>query len=531
MPSRSPPRPRRARPRLEVLETRWLPSVTLGTGFNGLAFGDTAGYVPPDTIAAAGPTNIVEAVNTTLAIFDKSGNKLSSQSLQSFFSSVGTSGNLSDPFVSYDEQAGRFVVGVLDFGYNYLDLAVSNTSDPTQGFAEKDRISLREGSFFSAVSADYPRFGYNGDAYAISFNMFNSFFGYYDHTQVVVVKKSSVLDATPGVSGFRVDRSGSSNFTLTPAVMHGGGNGLMWFVEEAGYGNGQKLDAVKLNYTWTSTGVTGVKFTDNIITLPSAAFYGEPPAASQPGGGEIENNDARILNVAWSNNRLVAAQTVGESDGLAHARFYEISTLSTPALTQWADVTPGVAGADTYYPSVEINPAGELGMTFMESSPTEYVAMYVTAQTSPNPAPGTLQGSPSAPVRAQAGLANYNAFDGSPHRAGDFSGISVDPVDGSFWAANEYATSRSTNNWGTFIQHFTDPPGGSTERHSAPVAFSGVAQWPPPADYPVRLGGTEFQAPLQDFLLDHPALYRLLVSISQQLYDLHAHRAEAFFVG
>src|SRR5262249_24947929 len=153
--------------------------------------------------------------------------------------------------------------------------------------------------------------------------------------QVVAVKKSSVLDSNPStLSGFRVDRSGSTNFTLTPAVMHGGGNGQMWFVEEAGYGNGQQLDAVELSYTWTSTGVTGVLFTDNITNLPSQAFYGEPPASTQPDGTQIETNDARILNVASRNNRLVAAQTVGEADGLAHARFYEISTAGTPALTQ-----------------------------------------------------------------------------------------------------------------------------------------------------------------------------------------------------
>src|SRR5262249_22899545 len=156
------------------------------------------------------------------------------------------------------------------------------------------------------------------------------------------------------------------------------------------------------------------------------------PAASQPGGGRIATNDARILNAAWRNDRLVAAQTVGESDGFAHARFYEISTAGTPALTQWADVAPRGAGARTHYPSIEINPSGHLGMTFMESSATEYMSMYVTAQTAPNP-DATLQGTLAPPVLAQGGQAHYNAFDGSPYRAGDFSGISVDPVDGSFW--------------------------------------------------------------------------------------------------
>jgi hypothetical protein len=94
-------------------------------------------------------------------------------------------------------------------------------------------------------------------------------------------------------------------------------------------------------------------------------------------------------------------------------------------------------------------------MTFMESSSTETVSMYVAGQPS--------VGIPFLPTLAQAGLVTYSAFDSSPHRAGDYSGISVDPVDptGSFWAVNEYAKdSGGVATWGTHIQQFTDPPRG-----------------------------------------------------------------------
>ena len=39
-------------------------------------------------------------------------------------------------------------------------------------------------------------------------------------------------------------------------------------------------------------------------------------------------------------------------------------------------------------------------------------------------------------------------------RGGDYSGISVDPVDGTFWAANEFSRS-SLDLWGTWVANFS----------------------------------------------------------------------------
>jgi hypothetical protein len=67
----------------------------------------------------------------------------------------------------------------------------------------------------------------------------------------------------------------------------------------------------------------------------------------------------------------------------------------------------------------------------MESSSSEYMSVYVTGRLSSDPS-----GQMESPKLAQAGQAPYHGFDSSPFRAGDFSGLTVDPSDGSFWAAN-----------------------------------------------------------------------------------------------
>jgi len=56
-------------------------------------------------------------------------------------------------------------------GPSQFDFAVSNTSDPTAGWAFRhyDMNDLVEGV---ADLADFPRMGWNADAYVISFNMF-----------------------------------------------------------------------------------------------------------------------------------------------------------------------------------------------------------------------------------------------------------------------------------------------------------------------------------------------------------------------
>jgi hypothetical protein len=257
------------------------------------------------------------------------------------------------------------------------------------------------------------------------------------------------------------DRPGNGNFTLVPATMHGDTTGgQMWFVEEGGFNNfGKTVDVARMTYSWTKTGVTGLKFTDNSINLPAAARYGAPPFVTQPGdspgSGSIDAGDSRFLSVVWRGGRLLATQTVGEADNLAHARWYEFSTAgSRPALRQWGDVPTGMAASNTYYPSVEVAPDGSLGLTFMESSPAEPMSVYLAGQSATDPLNSLQLLLPAV----KPGAGRYTETFGLPYRAGDFSGIGLDPGTSTFWAVNEYANTAASNNWGTWVTSFTVSP-------------------------------------------------------------------------
>jgi hypothetical protein len=116
------------------------------------------------------------------------------------------------------------------------------------------------------------------------------------------------------------------------------------------------------------------------------------------------------------------------------------------------DPGPGVA---VQMPSVDEDQQGNLGLTWMESSSTEYLSMWV----------GTIKGGEKEEeegeekrgriLSAQPAAPGLGFFYVS-FRIGDYSTIMLDPSDGkTFWAANEYIGSDgATDIWRTHITSF-----------------------------------------------------------------------------
>jgi hypothetical protein len=435
---------------VEPLEPRTLLDVGLRllAGFDGMSSdGNGCNCTPPDTDVAVGPAHVVETVNTALAVYDKATGALRSrQEMTTFFAPLGGVLRLSDPVVTYDELSHRFVIGGLDFQphtQSRFNFAVSNDDDPTHGFTLR-RYDMNDG-IGGFDFADYPRLGWNADAYVISFNMFVNDVRY-DHVDTLSIDKTSL-------NGFRqIVPGGLANHTLAPATMHGALPGdPMWLVEGAG-GNSNG-DAIGGDFVQVVR-MTNILSNDPTYTTTrlSVTPYAIPPNATQPGGFfEIVTNDARVLNAAWDHDRLVASQTAG-SGNLAHARFYEFDTSgTTPALTQFGDIDRG-PGVFTYFPDIEIAPSGRSAMTFLESSSTEFMSMYVTGQTEVE-ALGTMK----TPAVVRPGTANYGRL-----RTGDYAGISVDPSESNrFWAANQYAAPPQDDfHWNTWVASFALPVAG-----------------------------------------------------------------------
>jgi hypothetical protein len=481
---------------VEQLEDRSMLSVTVAGGFAGQAFSFLQGVTPPDTQAAVGPSSIGEAVNTSLAFYNKSGGVLFQGSFASLFGSVRVDANdstiITDPSIHYDADNGRFVISILDLDVTknkaYLDFAISTNNNPGQA---TDFIAAQINVTETAPSgapnpgktlwSDFDRFGENANAYVFTFNMFTfpaSSQSLFDHVQVLAISKSAILSSTPSIVTHTVDLQGWNgskvvNENLAPVDMHGAtASDPMYFIEETSYVSSTKTQLRILKVAdilhaaasdFQSFDVTVPTYTSNLLTDSAHPWNSGDVNATAPQLGasdQMQTNDTRMLSAAWMRDaqgveHLVASQEVGAT--LARARWYEfVTSTSTATLRQSGDV--GAPGASSYFPSIDISPNGTIAVDFMESSSSEYVSMYVTGQ-----APGDPLNQMQAPVLVQAGQTSFtlSGLEGSPHRAGDFSAIGTD-INSSgqrlntFWAANEYTGADS--NWATWLSNFSVAP-------------------------------------------------------------------------
>ena len=450
---------RRARPRLEWLEARMVLSVTIaasnasGRGYPALDFNASGGYTPPDTSGAAGTSAYVETVNQAVALYPNkaTGAAPLTTPLSTFWFSTGglahadTGSGLSDPIVTFDDQIGRFIVGDQDVDFtthvSRFDFAVSTTGTPG-GLSAADWTFYQFNTTEAGYDADYPgNFGYNHDAFVFTLNMFGST----NHAMVVSVSQAD-LAANAAPSALHAYKNDLNDASLRPATMHDSVAGdPMWLVTE--HGDNRSIDVIKMAGELT----TGATFA---YTNLAVAAYSPAVNPLNPNGVAVTTNtDSRIMKAAVANRTLVATHAVSVGATEDDAQWYAVDLGgATPTLAQQGRVG---GGPKTYsvYPSIDINPSGQLGMTYMKvgnDTSTDYLSTYVTGR-NPGDAAGAMQ--TSVVVPAGAGQANYKDF-ASGGRAGDLSAINVDPTDGSFWAANEFANTETSANWGTVVANF-----------------------------------------------------------------------------
>ncbi|MBO0696706.1 MAG: hypothetical protein J2P56_11485, partial [Verrucomicrobia bacterium] len=197
------------------------PSLT----FEGTSFATGGAGWPPDTNGDVGPNHYVETVNTTIQIFDKSGNSLSGPTtFNSFFSElVGTpcqTANNGDPFVFYDHLADRWVISDFAFpsfpGSSFFQcIGVSQTGDPTGAYF---LYALQIDPANPNQLGDYPKFA-----------MWNSGGNPAQNAYFFTVNLFSTPTTFNGVRAFALDRASM--------IAGGPANAIAFTVPLAGVGN------------------------------------------------------------------------------------------------------------------------------------------------------------------------------------------------------------------------------------------------------------------------------------------------------
>ena len=220
-----------------------------------------------------------------------------------------------------------------------VELAVSNDANPLDGFSTQFLVPVSA----AGTVADFPKYGYNADAFVIEANEFGD-----GHSVVTVIDKAQLLAGTL----VTYQSTPSFNFrALTPAQMHGASPGdPMWFMASTG----------DPTYDGTHPNTIRVTKMENILSdspvytdyAVGVNTYGpNSGAADQPGGTGLGGHERRLDHAGRLPQRQPGNGLRGQHAGgrirTTKTHWYQVDVTSgTPTLVQEGLVDPGPGVAD-----------------------------------------------------------------------------------------------------------------------------------------------------------------------------------------
>ncbi len=466
----------------------------IGTSFLGAEYSESGPppLVPPDSMGAVGPMQILVAVNGRIKVFDKSGalGSLNADLANFFATQLSPGATLAfDPQASYDRLSGRWFVTALDdlSVNNRVLIAVSSSSTITNSSSftfyhfRHDQVGTAPNAD-TGLFADYDTLGVDKFALYIGVNMFTSA-GSYQHSSVFVVRKSDLLSGTLTVTPFRDVTNGFSAGPLTPQGVDnddpGATEGYFIGVDVASF---SLLDIRRITSPGGIPAISG----NFIVTVPTTYV---PLSFSQPAQGSTTQLDAlddRLFAAAIHKNKISGTNSLWTAHNIQvdssgggcstctggariGSRWYEITNLTTaPTLNQagtlFDSATTNPRGF--WIPSVAMSGQGHMGIGSSTASPVDYAGIAVAGRLATDPLSTT-----QTFTLAVAGAGSYNLIDPNGfNRWGDYSQTVVDPNDDmTMWTFQEYA--NATNSWGVqVIQLIAPPPTTPTTASPSSVA-------------------------------------------------------------
>ena len=420
--------------------------------FDGIS--DRDGIVPPDTNASVGSTQVVETVNTSYQVFNKTNGAsiFGPAEVSAIFSGFGgvcqTGPDYTDPVVLYDKLADRWLITIVassnGFATGSQCVAVSTTSDATLSY---HRYAFSFGKNFG----DYPKFGVWPDAYYASYNVFGP--TAYLYAQACAYDRANML---VGLAAKAHCFNKPKDFSLLPSDLDGAGLftvGEPNFFVELDPVTSNQLDLFKFHVDFAVP--TNSKFTGptKISIAPYSQACGGGTCIPQTGTSTKLDSLAdrmmfRLAYRAFSDHEaLVVTHSVKPSGSLVSAaRWYEIrSPNTTPAIFQQG--TFSTTALDLWMGSIGTDKVGDIALGYSQSSSSTHPSIAYTGRV-----PGDPLGTMETPSVIKNGTGSQN---GGVTRWGDYSSMSIDPVDDcTFWYAQEYLTTNGSFNWHTRLASF-----------------------------------------------------------------------------
>lgn len=422
---------------------------TAGVAFDSIDYTECCGgggNVPPDPELAVGPNHAIAVVNVAFEIYNKSGASLvGPTTFASFFASNSHCTGVFDPNALYDEETGRYILGI-DADGDYYCLAVSQTGNPTGSWWVYAFPTASGSDFF-----DYPHAGVGRDAIYMGANIFGT--TSFKESRVWAFDKTAMYSGNPAASVSKA--LPDSEDTPQPLHLHGFAQGTWpssgphYFFTETDY-DGAQYSVWSWNNPFGGTSPSKVG-TVNLVTATGVAA-GMPLNVPQSGGSTIQGNDYRPQDFEYRNGYAWSVSTIACNPGGG-----------TVNCIRWAKINPATAtvvdagvygsnGQYRFFGDLAVNHCNDMAVGYTKSSTSMWPSIFYTGRKAGDAA-GTLQ----AEAQLKAGEIAYTAFDGIPRRWGDYTEMTIAPDGVTFWYLGEYSknTGTTSGRWGTYIGSFT----------------------------------------------------------------------------
>ena len=418
---------------------------------------------PPDTTGDVGPNHYVQWVNLRYAIYTltrDASNQITGFNLVPGFPKQGNvvwqgfggrceSDNDGDPIVQYDQLADRWVLTQFAVSAQPFTqcVAVSTSPDPTGTY-------FRYAFSYSRDFNDYPKMGVWPDAYYISYNMFRngrSFVG----GQVCALERAQML---VGATARQACVRTTAGHSLEPADLEGivlpppGSPNLLLSITST------SLQFWRFSVNWvTGTGtLTGPTTVAGVAAFSRACGGGA--CIRQPGTTQQLDSlaDRLMYRLSYRNfgthESMVINHSVTSGTGTG-IRWYELRNAAGQTL---GTANPVVNQQGTFAPSNDFrwmgsaaqDKTGGIAVGYNISNSTNIVPSIRYAYRGPADPAGTMGNETSILVGSGVQTTNLS-------RWGDYSTISVDPVDGCTMVfTSQFQPANGTFNWNTFIYSF-----------------------------------------------------------------------------
>ncbi len=471
---------------------------------------------PPDQGLCVGEGFIMESVNSAVRIFDDAGSPLTpTLSLNEFYGFPPAFTRPAGPFgpftfdvsCHYDRDSKRWFQLAVDLdqdpvtgdftGKNYLDLAVSNSSDPTGSWTVYRIPGMNDGTEGTPdhnctggpCFADFPHLGVDAAGVYITTNEFDFFGPNFVGAQVYAISKKALVAASPSITAYLFNtaddpvRPGEPGFTVWPSLapqktFESNGNGTEYFVSSNAVFDDANADSEEL-ILWGLTNTRSLNSQSPNLALHKTILdvnrYAVPSNSAQKAGttplrdclndaagsffgfdcggalfglpplnlpiGTIDTGDSRVLDVRFAHGKVWAVLgTAASVNGVNRTAvgWYIIQPSSSGSGVSGVVQHEGILaseGESLAYPAIGVGPSGKGIIVFSRLGENTFPSVGY-AGIDDKVGAGSEIHEIEAGKSPQDGFTEYPPIGGNRPRWGDYSAAAVS--DGNVYVAAEY---------------------------------------------------------------------------------------------